>query len=55
MSPALKITGFLLFVLLSVLIQLAFVKWRYEKKKAAERRAAAEAQRAAGKSSRPGR
>lgn len=55
MSPGMKITGFLLFVLLSVLIQLAFVKWRYEKKQAEKRRADAEAQRAAGKSSRPGR
>ena len=45
MSPAMKVTGFLLFVLLSVLIQVAIVKWRQEKRRAEQRRAAAEAQR----------
>ena len=45
MSPTMKITGFLLFVLLSVLIQIAFVKWRQEKRQAEKRRADAEAQR----------
>ena len=45
MSPAMKVTGFLLFVLLSVLIQIAFVKWRHEKRQAAKRRADAEAMR----------
>lgn len=32
MTPFLAITGFLLFVALSVLVQLAVAKWRYEKK-----------------------
>ena len=45
MSPAMKITGFLLFVLLSILIQVAIAKWRHDKKKAEQRHAAAEAQR----------
>lgn len=32
MTPFLAVTGFLLFVALSVLVQLAIAKWRYEKK-----------------------
>lgn len=32
MTPFLAITGFLLFVALSVLVQLAIAKWRHEKK-----------------------
>jgi hypothetical protein len=45
LTPFLAVTGFLLFVALSVLIQLAVAKWRYEKKRAEKRRAEAEAKR----------
>jgi len=41
MTPFLAITGFLLFVALSVLVQLAIAKWRYEKKRQAQKLAQA--------------
>ena len=45
LTPFLIVSGFLLFVALSVLIQLAVAKWRYEKKRAAQKLADAEAKR----------
>lgn len=44
-TPFLAVTGFLLFLALSFLIQLAIAKWRYEKKQAAKRLEAAERKR----------
>ena len=38
MTPFLAITGFLLFVALSVLVQLAILKWRHEKRVAEQKR-----------------
>jgi hypothetical protein len=52
MSPALFVTGILLFFALSVLIQLAVLKWRYEKRKAREKEEAALAKRDARRATR---
>ena len=52
MSPALFVTGVLLLIALSLLLQLAFMKWRYEKRKARETEAAAIAKRDAKRASR---
>ena len=52
MTPVLFVSGIVLFVLLSVFIQLAVFKWRYERKKAAEREEAARAKAARDKAAR---
>ena len=45
LTPFLAVSGFLLLVALSVLIQLAVAKWRQEKRLAERKRADAEAKR----------
>lgn len=52
MSPALFVTGVLLLIALSLLVQLAIAKRRYEKRKAAEREEAALAKREAKRATR---
>jgi Sec-independent protein secretion pathway component TatC len=52
MTPTLFVTGILLLIALSVLIQIAIMKWRYEKRKAREKEEAAIAKRDAKRASR---
>lgn len=46
-TPVLFVTGVLLFFALSFLVQLAIMKWRWEKKQAAKRLEAAQKKRSA--------